>query len=427
MIDDSVFRILREVGMRVDDEAAEKLLLQNGCLRSREGRLLFPPDVVYSAIENVPAEIRIYDRDGNPTVSNRGRSCLSIGLNCMNIFDRKIGCQRPGLLQDVRDAARVCDRLGGIDMAAALYTPTDITPEHQALAAVAAVTDETSKPVAFTAHDHKGAEAVWEHLASEAGGWTKFTLKPSGLDLTGPTSPLFIGTEAVRRLRYAASKNLPVVCYPGIIPGASSPVTLSGAVAQSSAEVLAGIVIHQLENPGAPVLSGSAVLPMDMRRGVITYGSPEYSLACSAAVDYFNMLGIPSWIGGGCSDSHRPDSQAAAEAMMSMNMAVLSGTSFIHNAGYLSSGRTGSLEMIVLADELLRMSTRLGNGLDCSCEAIGFDLIKSAAVDGDYMGSGHTIERMRTEMFFPDFFPRAEESDGRELWKLVVEKLESIL
>lgn len=422
-----VFKILLEIGMIVEDRQTAKRLVQSGCIRSVEGRILFPIDVVHRALSTVPDKVSIYDREGRISVSNRGRRCLSIGLNCVNMYDRKLQKQRPGLLEDVKDAALLCEKLPGIDMAAALCTPSDVLPENQAYKAAVAVTSETGKPLAFTAHDEIESAKIWEHLACEAGGWTKFSSKPTGLDLTGPTSPLFIGTEAIKRLRFASSRNLPVVCYPGIIPGAASPVTLSGAIAQSSAEVLAGIVIHQLENPGAPVLSGSAVLPMDMRRGLITYGSPEYSLACSAAVDYFNMLGVPSWIGGGCSDAHVPGSQAAAEALMTMNMAMLSGTSFIHNAGYLSSGKTGSLEMIVFADELMRISGRLARGIDCSEEAIGFDLIKSASVDGNYMGTKHTIQRMRSEMFIPAFFPRSDEENGADIWKLVNEKLNTIL
>jgi trimethylamine--corrinoid protein Co-methyltransferase len=96
-------------------------------------------------------------------------------------------------------------------------------------------------------------------------------------------------------------------------------VTLDGAIAQSSAEILAGLVVHQLEQPGAPVITASSILPMDMRSGGIAYGSPEYMMVGIGAVDFFDDLGVPTWIGAGCSDAHIVDAQAAAEAGMSFS------------------------------------------------------------------------------------------------------------
>ncbi len=433
---DTACKILHLKGIRVDNHETTERLKSEGCRLSEKGRLLFHEGLVHRVIETVPSEIVLHNSSGNPAArikkrcgdadSRCERRYLAAGLNCIDMYDRHDGSRRPGTLFDVAEAATVCESLDRIDIAAPLCTPSDIPPDLQALEAVKAVTRNTGKPVAFTAHDNSEAESIWRHLADEAGGMSALSVKPCGLDLTGPTSPLYIGEEAVLRLRFAARHNLPVVCYPGIIPGAASPVTLSGALAQSGAEILAGIVIHQLENPGAPVMSGSAILPMDMRTGSITYGSPEYALACAAAVDFFSFIGIPSWTGGGCSDSALPDARAAAEAQLTMNAAVFSDTTLIHNAGYLASGRCGSLEMLVLADELIKLNERMETGIDCSENAIGFDLIMSAECGDDYMGSGHTIERMRSEMYYSPFFTRGT-AESPDIWKKAVEKLESIL
>ena len=144
----------------------------------------------------------------------------------------------------------------------------------------------------------------------------------------------------------------------------SCPISIAGAIAQSSAEAIAGMVVHQLTLPGSPIMSGTAILTMDMRQADLAYGSPEYMLSNLGAAEYFSSIGIPSWIGGGCSDSHDFDAQAASDAGAYLAVAGLASTSFGHNLGFLSGGRTGSLEMLTLCDEIVGWSSRIAYGFN---------------------------------------------------------------
>jgi trimethylamine--corrinoid protein Co-methyltransferase len=317
-------------------------------------------------------------------------------------------------------------------MASGLGNPSDIEPSKQALETVKAIVDESAKPLPFIAHDEVEDEEIWNYLAEVAGGWNALAEKPFALDLTGPYSPLELGEEACRRLRHAARRQVPVVCYPAMIPGTTGPVTPDGAIAQSSAEILAGLVVHQLEQPGAPVITASAILPMDMRSGGIAYGSPEYMMVGIAAVDLFDDLGVPTWIGAGCSDAHVVDAQAAAEAGMSLYLASLAGTAFIHNLGFLSAGKNGSLEMLVLADELAGGVKRMAAGIEVSEESMGFELTRRAAKDHSFIMDEHTIQYMSRAMWEPKLFRRTSlegwvESGSAPLQKRIREKLEDLL
>ena len=329
-------QILREIGMDVQDGDTRKRLLQEGCREGKDEYILFPEDLVGRCISTIPNRFTLYDRNGGLAVDARDRvPHFAPGLNCITLYDHRTDSHRESLLQDVREAARVCERLENFDMASGLGNPSDIEPSKQALETVKAIVAESVKPFPFIAHDEVEDEEIWSFLADVAGGWEALAEKPFALDLTGPYSPLELGEEACRRLRHAARRRLPVVCYPAMIPGTTGPVTLDGAIAQSSAEILAGLVVHQLEQPRAPVITASAILPMDMRSGGISYGSPEYMMVGIGAVDFFDDLGIPTWIGAGCSDAHIVDAQAAAEVGMSLYLASLSGTAFIHNLGFL--------------------------------------------------------------------------------------------
>lgn len=399
--------ILGEIGMDVRDADTRRDLLRAGCREAGGGYLLFPETVIQRALESIPERVVLYRRDGRAAVDTAAAApCFAPGLNCINILDHRTGTHRECLLSDVREAARVCDRLANIDLATGLGNPADVAPERQAFETVKAIAAETEKPLAFIAHNEVEDEEVWAWLADLAGGWEALAERPFALDLTGPYSPLELGEEACRRLRHAARRRLPVVCYPALLSGTTGPVTTAGAIAQSSAEILAGLAVHQLAGPGAPVLTASSILPVDLRTGGIAYGSPEYLLAGLGAVDYFDDLAVPTWIGAGCSDSHVVDAQAAAEAAMGLYGAMLAGTSFVHNLGFLSAGKTGSLEMLVLGAELAGGARRFASGIAVDEDALGVEVTRRAAKDHSYMMDEHTLAHMSTAMWEPSLLGR---------------------
>jgi len=403
----TALKILRETGMDVHDDETQKSLKDIGCQESENGYLIFPEGVVEEAISTVPSKIVLYDRNGNVAIdTGEATPRFSPGIGCIDVLDYETGTIRPCVLQDIVKTARVCDKLSNIDLAASLGSPSDVPPHEEAIQTVRAIVENTTKPLDFLGHNEVETAQVWQYLADVAGGWESLSRKPFAIDLTGPTSPLKLGEEACRRLRFAASKCLPVVCFPAVMPGATAPVTLSGALAQTAAEILGGIVVHQMERPGAPVISGAAIIPLDMRAGNICYGAPEYALICQATVDYLSDIGIPSWTGSGCSDAHTVDSQAAAEAGMNIFLSVLTATSWTHNLGFLSSGKTGSLEMLVLCDELAGMASRIAAGIIVDEEHLAFDVIKKAGKTGSFIVEDHTLNHVRTEMWIPSLIQR---------------------
>jgi trimethylamine--corrinoid protein Co-methyltransferase len=212
----------------------------------------------------------------------------------------------------------------------------------------------------------------------------------------------------------------------------SCPITAAGAIAQSSAEAIAGIVIHQLTEPGAPVLSGSAILPMDLRQANLAYGSPEYMMAGLGASDYFRSIGIPSWIGAGCSDSHQFDAQAAAETGANLAIAALAKTPFVHNLGFLSGGRTGSLELLTLCDEMIGWTTKMATGVEVNAETLAVEVVQRAAPNNEYLTDPHTQERFLSENWYPNLSERSDadawiEAGGHDMKARVNQRLREIL
>ncbi len=410
LIHEAVKKILWEVGVIIDHDAVRKHLLDShGCRISDQGYVRMPPDLIDTALSTVPDRITLYDLDGNLSVDTKAKtSSYCPGHNCVRLLDHRTGELRPCTLDDIRTTAKVCEKLPNIDMVCTLGYPSDVPAEDEAVEATRAMLENSRKPAAILAHDEHIQERIVTLASDVVGGRNNLADKPIILELMGPISPLRLPDEFCQRMINCAHWRIPCVCYPATFPGMSSPISAAGAIAQSSAEAIAGIVIHQVTESGAPVLSGSAVLPMDMRQADLAYGSPEYMLTGLGAAEYFSFIGVPSWVGAGCSDSHDFDAQAAAEAGANMTIAALAGTPFVHNLGFLSGGRTGSLEMLVLCDELVGWSSQMANGIKVDVDEIAVEVVKQAAPNNGFLTAQHTQDRFLTENWFPNLFERSD-------------------
>ena len=434
LIHEAVKRILWEVGVIIEHEETRKSLLQDhGCRTNDNTYVRMPPELIDKALSTVPDRITLYDLNGNLRVdTNAKTSSYCPGHNCVRLLDHVTGELRPCTIEDIRTTARICEKLPNLDMVCTLGYPSDVPAEDEAVEATRAMLENSTKPAAILAHDEHIQERIASLAADVVGGKDNLADKPIILELMGPISPLRLPDEFCQRMINCARWHIPCVCYPATFPGMSCPISPAGAIAQSSAEAIAGIVIHQLTEPGAPVLSGSAVLPMDMRQADLAYGSPEYMLTGLGAAEYFSFIGVPSWVGAGCSDSHDFDTQAAAEAGSNMVIAALAGTPFVHNLGFLSGGRTGSLEMLVLCDELVGWSSQMASGFKVDIEEIAVEVVKNAAPDNAFLTAQHTQDRFLTESWFPSLFERSDadawlERGGQDMRARVRQRIADLL
>lgn len=406
----AVLKVLWEFGVLVEHAEVKKTLIDgHGCREDEKGYVRFPPDLVSQALSTLPNAVKLYDLNGNLKVDTSSKlTAYCPGHNCVRILDHETGKLRQCSLDDIRRTAVVCRNLDNIAMTCSLGYPSDVPAEDEAFETAKTLFEHCPKPAAVLAHDDEIQTRIVNHLATLVGGLDNLAEKPVAIELMGPISPLKLPQDFCQRLINAARLYLPVVCYPATFPGMSSPISAAGAIAQSSAEAIAGVVVHQLTQPGAPVVSGSAVLPMDMRQADLAYGGPEYMTTGLGAADYFKHIGLPSWIGAGCSDSHDFDAQAAAEGGANMAIAAMASTPFVHNLGYLSGGRTGSLEMLTLCDELVGWTNQVAAGCKIDADSIAIDVITRAAVENSYLTDEHTQQRYLTENWYPTLFERSD-------------------
>jgi trimethylamine--corrinoid protein Co-methyltransferase len=146
---------------------------------------------------------------------------------------------------------------------------------------------------------------------------------------------------------------------------------------------------------------------MDLRTGRPAYGSPEMSLYSAAMSDVARYLGLPFMGTAGASEAKVLDLQAAIESTMQVVLSALSGAALVHDVGFLDCADIGSLEMLVMTDEIIAMTRRVMRGIEISDEALMLDLIDRVGPGGEFLSARETARRCRTEIWNPTLLDRS--------------------
>jgi trimethylamine--corrinoid protein Co-methyltransferase len=170
--------------------------------------------------------------------------------------------------------------------------------------------------------------------------------------------------------------------------------------------------MHQLKRAGAPFVYGSGLHHMDMRTTISVYGAPEFQLARAGVAAMGQYYGLPTWGYAGHSDSNVMDEQAAADAVFSVMVALLTGTNLVHDVGYLEAGLTTSPEMIVFTAEVISMVSRFMAGMALDSEALATEVIHRVGPGGDFLTDEHTMNHFR-DLWVPTLFDRQRTADWR--------------
>jgi trimethylamine--corrinoid protein Co-methyltransferase len=200
-----------------------------------------------------------------------------------------------------------------------------------------------------------------------------------------------------------------------IMAGSSGPLSLAGLLAQQTAELLAGVTLTQLVNPGSPVIIGGTPAIMDMRTGSLSLGAPEVSRLTSATVQLAKFYDLPARAGCAVPDAHLPDAQAGFESALNLMTAIRNGTNFVlHAAGILGSYSSMSFEKFVIDEELCSVVIEILKPIDIADDTIDLNSIKEVGIGGDFLVQDKTLDYCRTAFFLPDLVNRKGYAEWRE-------------
>jgi trimethylamine--corrinoid protein Co-methyltransferase len=264
----------------------------------------------------------------------------------------------------------------------------------------------TGKPVLPWAYSVENVSDIYQIALAVAGSEEALRRRPFFALFATFQAPLQHTDEDLANVLWAAGHDVPIVYLGGGSAGATAPVTGAGTLVISLAGALSGLAIIQLKKRGAAVCIGGVPQPMDLRTGRPAYGGPEMSLYSAAMSDISRYLGLPFMGTAGASEAKLLDPQAAIESTVQVVLSGLSGAALVHDVGFLDCADIGSLEMLVMNDEIIAMARRVMRGVEVSDDTLMLDLIDLIGPGGEFMSAKETARQCRDEIWVPTLMDR---------------------
>lgn len=410
----ATLEILRDIGVKMQDPKGRKILLEAGAWEG-DGRLKIPENLVTDAVDRAPARIPMHDREGNLSMPlELGKVFFGTGSDTIYTHDLYTGERRRATTEDVENFARLGDALENIDFVMSMSNPDDVPADDLYLHSFIHMLRGSVKPNVYTAKDIQDMKDIYRIAAAVAGGEDGLREKPFLLQYAEPISPLFIIEESLQKVIFSAEKGIPVAYIPSTNPGGGGPVTLAGAIALGNAESLLGLIITQLIRPGTPFLYGMNTATLDMKSTIVSYGGPEWSMGMAANTSLARYYDLPVWGYAGATDSKVVDAQAAIEATFSIMTAFLNRVTLVHDLGYIEYGSTSSMEMVVMADEIISMTRKFMGGVPVDRETLALEAIARAEPGGGFIADKHTFQHFKSAQWFPKLLNRQNYDDWKK-------------
>jgi trimethylamine--corrinoid protein Co-methyltransferase len=266
---------------------------------------------------------------------------------------------RRGTVADLCRAARLCEQLDTLDafIRCVNIQDRDVTEENKDVNKYFASLNNTTKHVMAGLTTLGQLDNLVRMAEIIAGGKEQLRENPIISFITCLVkSPLQFVDDTTQTMIELCRRGLPTVVSCAPQGGTTAPIREDGIVVQINAEILAGIALSQLVNPGAPVLYGAVPVRARMDNLHDSYGAPEssqYNIDCIQMARFYK---IPCYSTSGVSDPKAPGLQASIERMLSNAVTMMSGPQYLHCAfGLLEKNLTFSPLQAVLDDAHFQM------------------------------------------------------------------------
>jgi trimethylamine--corrinoid protein Co-methyltransferase len=395
-------RLLQNVGIVIEHAGALNLLKRAGAKVDQDiQRAWIPAGLVEDTMREVPSACLLAGQEParDMRLEVNGETYTRTIGGPENIYDCDLRMRRSVSREDLVQWTRLAQRLGHIHLVNAIF-PSDTSLETRDVTAVATMLANTTKPLIIQAYSNRSLEWIVELAATSVGGLDNLHRRPCLAVYTSSFSPLKYCRDEIDVLITAGKHNLPVFLNSSPLSGATGPVTLSGTLLLMNVEMLAGVVVAQLANRGAPMVYTPKPYFFDMRTGIAAIGYAEMGLLQAAIVQLGKHYGWPTEALGVVTDSNIPDQQAGIEKVQGAALSFLGGASVVGGAGSLGTAGTASLEQMVIDDDIYGYFYRILRGVDFGEDALAEQLIAERGPGKEYLTSDHTLRFFRREFFF---------------------------
>jgi len=394
---DASLALLEDPGIRFEHDVICDTLLKAGARPGHTSQVLrLPRRMVLELVAQAPSTIHLANRsDGGYSLTP---DSPSRAWSVPGLYYWHRGQQRPYTSDDMARCARLLDQLDEVDGVFGLAL-SDVPSAAQDVVGLRIMAANTRKHIRVLSFTPAGADVLMAmHPVVGQNAWFSMGFTAHG--------PLRWTHQALDIFARTAGHGIPVTLNGEPTAGVSGPVTVAGSSAVGNAEILAGIVVNQLLEPGRPcihTLGLSHVL--DMRTADAVTGGPENGAFALVGAALGRRLGLPS-CGWASTDSLSLDTQAALEKALAFRTQLSGGVSLVWGVGQLESEMTFSPAMAVVDNEILAHCRRLDCGVATDDNALALETIREVGIAGSFLESDHTMLNFREAIWEPQLLYR---------------------
>lgn len=415
---DEAYQLLVDPGVLIHYDEALRLLGDAGAEVDMESRVArIPRSLAEKAVETAPNSFHLYDLDGEPVVHYGGDDVhFDPGSAAIEIMDHEARESRTPVTADCENFVRLAEMLPQIDAVATSIVCGDVPQAMGDWYRLYLLLLYARKPIVTGTFSIASFAIMHDLLVAVAGSAEALAEKPRAIFDACPSPPLMWSDITCANLIDASRVGVPAELIPMPLMGATGPATIIGSAVQHAAEALSGLTIHQLANPGSPIVWGGSPSYFDMRTGAPPMGAmATLMLDCSYAQIGKNIKpgGLPTHAYLGMSDTKIVDAQTGLESASGAMLGALAGINMISGPGMMDFESCFSLEKLVIDAEIVGMAKRLVRGVDASEDPLALDIMRQVGHKGNFLGTKHTARHYRTEDYMPS---EVIDRDYRETW-----------
>ncbi|MCJ7564104.1 MAG: trimethylamine methyltransferase family protein [Candidatus Aminicenantes bacterium] len=411
---DEAFLLLGRHGVFVENAEARSLFKEAGMpVDETNLRVLINRKLIEDSLASTPLTVKLYDRTGRKEfVVGHDNVHFDPGSAAVKILDHSTQQERKPETADLVRLARLTESCEHIHFQSTALVSSDVPEIIADSYRLYLGLQFSSKPVVTGTFRTEGFRPMFEMLAAVRGGDEELRRKPLAIFDACPSPPLKWSNLTTQSLIDCARAGIPSELISMGLTGATSPVTIAGTLVQHVAENLAGLVICQLAQHGAPVIFGGSPASFDMRKGTTPMGAIETMMIDMAYAQIGKYLKLPTHAYMGLSDAKIDDAQAGLESGMGATLAALAGINVISGAGMLNFESTQSLEKLLVDNEICGMAYRLIEGIAQREDPLALRLFEGFKPETQFMTMPHTRKWYRLE----HTFPRLADRDTYDAW-----------
>jgi trimethylamine--corrinoid protein Co-methyltransferase len=415
------FLLLRSTGVIIGSPKAEELLIANGATKNTTtDSILIPESLLRSALQTAPNKFSIHGWSNKSRIDyGIGNTHFNPGSSAVRILDSETLTHRQPSTSDLIRISQLAEVLPEYSAQSTAIVCSDVPKAISDLYRLYVILIHSEKPIVTGAFSIDTGRVMVEMLGAMARtDQTKEKISRAIFDVC-PTPPLNWSKFASQNLLDLAQESVPVQIVSMPLSGATAPVTIFGSIVQHAAECLSGIAIHQMANPGAPIVWGGAPAVFDMRHGTTPSAAIETMMIVAGYAQVGRSLGIPTHAYLLSSDAKIIDAQAGWESGIGALIAISTGIDMVSGAGMLDFLACQSPEKLVIDAEIISQVRRISHGIERHTDTLGLEFFDKFNFHDSFLKHKTTSRYFRKEQSFPSNIvdrgsSRAWEQAGRK-------------